>query len=69
MSQGIILYGSDDVSRAGNNMQAAANDMLRAANTMEECTRRLEFLFSQSCGSNLDRLIEALERNAPPIEK
>lgn len=50
-------------------MQAAANDMLRAANTMEECTRRLEFLFSQSCGSNLDRLIEALERNAPPIEK
>jgi hypothetical protein len=69
MSQGITLYGSDDVSRAGHNMQAAANDMLRASRTIEECTRRLEFLFGQGYGSNLDRLIEALEKNAPPIEK
>lgn len=61
MSQGITLYGSEDVIRAGYNMQSAANDMLRAANAIEECTRKLEMLFGQGYGSNLDRLIEALE--------
>ena len=61
MSQGITLYGSEDVSRAGHTMQSAANDMLHAANTIEECTRRLEMLFGQGYGSNLDKLIEALE--------
>ena len=69
MSQGITLYGSEDVARAASDMLRAANDMLRAANTIEECTRRLEMLFGQGYGTNLDRLIEALERNAPPIEK
>ncbi len=58
---GITLYGSEDVSRAGHNMQDAANDMQRAAATIEECTRRLEMLFGQGYGSNLDRLIDALE--------
>jgi len=60
---GLTLYGSEDVSRAGFNMQSAANDMLRAANTMEECTRRLEMLFGQGYGSNLDLLIEALQND------
>ena len=58
---GITLYGADDVRSAGYNIQAAATDILRAANTIEECTRRLETLFGQGYGSNLDRLIEALE--------
>ena len=58
---GVTLYGAEDVLTAGHNIQAAATDMLRAANTIEECTRRLETLFGQGYGSNLDRLIEALE--------
>lgn len=60
---GLTLYGSEDVSRAGFNMQSAASDMLRAANTIEECTRRLEMLFGQGYGSNLDLLIEALQND------
>lgn len=62
MSQGITLYGSEDVTRAGYNMQSAATDMLRAAGMIEECTRRLELLFGQGYGSNLDLLIEALKK-------
>lgn len=58
---GITLYGSEDVSRAGYNIQAAASEMTRAANSIEECSRRLEMLFGQGYGSNLDRLISALE--------
>lgn len=69
MSQGITLYGSEGVERAGYAMNAASEQMSRAAATIEECTRRLEMLFGQGYGSNLDRLIEALENNAPPIEK
>jgi len=65
---GLTLYGSEDVSRAGHNMQSAASDMLRAANTMEDCTRRLEMLFGQGYGTNLDRLIEAFE-SFHPIER
>lgn len=60
---GLTLYGSEDVSRAGFNMQSAASDMLRAANTIEECTRRLEMLFGQGYGSNLDLIIEALKND------
>ena len=65
MSAGVTLYGSDDVYRASHNMQSAANDMLRAANTIEECTRKLEQLFGQGYGSNLEKLIEALENRQP----
>jgi len=61
MSQGITLYGADDVARAGSTIQSAASDMQRAAYTIEECTRKLEMLFGQGYGSNMDRLIEALE--------
>jgi hypothetical protein len=60
---GLTLYGSEDVSKAGFNIQSAANDMLRAANTIEECTRRLEMLFGQGYGSNLDLLIETLQND------
>ena len=63
MSQGLTLYGSEDVSRAGHSMQSAANDMLRAANTMVDCVNRLEILFGQGYGSNLEKLIEALNEN------
>lgn len=43
-------------------MQSAAETMRQAASSMEDCTRRLEILFGQGYGSNIDRLIEALER-------
>lgn len=65
MAEGITLYGSEEVARAGHNMSSAAAEMTRAANTIEECTRKLEMLFGQGYGSNLDRLIEALEKQTP----
>lgn len=46
-------------------MVNASENMIRAANTIEDCTRRLELLFGQGYGSNLDRLIEALEKTPP----
>lgn len=62
---GITLYGSESVERAGYCMVNASENMIRAANTIEDCTRRLELLFGQGYGSNLDRLIEALEKTPP----
>ena len=61
----MTLYGADDVSRAGFNMQSAAQDMIRASHTFEECTHRLEMQFGQGYGTNIDRLIDALEALAP----
>lgn len=60
MSQGITLYGAEDVARAGSTIQSAADQMTRAENSMEECTRRLELLFGQGYGTNIDHLIESL---------
>jgi len=62
----IYLHGAEAVESAGCKIQSAANDMLRAANIMEDCTRRLELLFGQGYGSNIDRLIEALENKTTP---
>ena len=56
----IRLIGSDDVSSASYRMQSASNEMRSAADKIEDCTRRLEVLFGQGYGSNLDFLIEAL---------
>jgi len=61
MSEYIHLVGADSVQSAGYTMRDAASDMQRAASTIEDCTQRLERLFGQGYGSNLDRLIEALE--------
>ena len=62
MSQGLTLYGSEDVVRAAVILQGAAGDIARAAGTLGECTRTLEQLFGQGYGSNLDKLIEAFQR-------
>lgn len=62
MSEYIHLIGASDVQSAGYVMRDAASDMQRAANTIEDCTTRLERLFGQGYGTNLDRLIEALEK-------
>ncbi len=58
---GLTLYGAEEVLRAGHNISHAADDMLRSANIMSDCVMKLEQLFGQGYGSNLDRLIEALE--------
>ncbi len=58
----IYLNGSESVSSAAVAIQNAAESISRAANTFDEATRRLEVLFGQGYGSNLDRLIEALGR-------
>ena len=64
MGESIHLIGSEDVSRAGHNISSAASEMSRAAQSIEESTRQLEMLFGQGYGSNIDRLIEALEKLA-----
>lgn len=38
------------------------NRIMRAANMIQDATHRLELLFGQGYGTNLDRLIEALEK-------
>jgi len=62
----IHLIGSEDVSRAGHNMSSAADTMRNAADKIEDCTRRLELLFGQGYGSNLDLLIETLNNKSTP---
>jgi len=62
----IHLTGSEDVSRAGHDMSSAADTMRNAADKIEDCTRRLELLFGQGYGSNLDLLIEALNNKPTP---
>jgi hypothetical protein len=57
----IHLQGAEEVGAAGRTISHAADRMSSAADRMEECTRRLEILFGQGYGSNLDRLIEAIE--------
>jgi len=57
----VHLQGSEEVGRAGHNISGAADRMSSAADRIEECTRRLEILFGQGYGSNLDRLIAAIE--------
>ncbi len=62
----IYLQGSETVSDASIRMASAASEMLRAANMIEDATLRLERLFGQGYGTNLDRLIEALEKLPTP---
>ncbi len=60
--ESIYLQGSETVADASASIRNSADTMLRAANMMEDCTRRLEFLFGQGYGSNLDKLIEELSK-------
>jgi len=69
MSEYIYLSGSEDVSKAGHNIAAAAETMSRAAGRIEDCTSRLERLFGQGYGTNIDRLIDALEKLGPTVSK
>ena len=62
MSESIYLQGSETVHDASCKMSNAASEMMRAANMVQDATHRLELLFGQGYGTNLDRLIEALEK-------
>ena len=61
MSDSIYLHGSETVNDASVRILNAASEMMRAANIIDDATHRLTQLFGQGYGSNLDRLIEALE--------
>lgn len=41
--------------------------MRQAASSIEDSVRRLEFLFGHGYGSNIDRLIDALDRHAEAL--
>lgn len=66
MADYIYLQGSETVHDASYKMQNASSEMLRAANMIEDATQRLERLFGQGYGTNLDLLIEALNNHTIP---
>lgn len=55
---------------AANIMDNAADSMLRAASQMDDCVHRLTLLLGQGYGSNLEIMIEQLEKlNALAVPK
>lgn len=61
--ESIRLIGTEDVQRAGYNMQGAAEDMLRASQNIDGAAARIEHALS-IFSSNIVSLEQALKQHA-----
>lgn len=57
------MNSDEGQQRAANTSWSAAEMNLRAANMFQESVYKLETLLGQGYGSNLDKLIELLEKH------
>ncbi len=55
------MVNTEEMRRAASSMSEASDEMRRTANSFSDSVDRLERLFGQGYGSNIDRLIEAIE--------
>ncbi len=61
MSNYVTLLGTEDVSKAGHNMERAAADMNRAASSMEDSLHR-QRLFMEQWLQDLERVLSGYKQ-------